>query len=65
MPNITTPGTLVDEATITEELAEMNQDFNDIALTDSEEELARLKAKYEGKLLFGFSFDDIRKNAGK
>lgn len=59
MPDISSPGTLQDEETISAEFSELNRDYIYLRDNGDAENTSALKKKYKNKKLFGFSVDDI------
>lgn len=59
MPDISVVGSLADETTVSDELAELNADWYELEKEDlTKDRKAALKAKYEGKKMFGYSVED-------
>lgn len=62
MPDITEPGTLVEESTIVDQLRELNDDFHALQVEDeSTKKHKDLVKKYKNKKVFGFSPSDIKR----
>lgn len=59
MPDIAEPGSLQEESTVADQLAEMSQDFYDLQLKRAKGRLTAMRSKYGSNKIFGYSVDDL------